>query len=295
MGAAHPVRWAEGKRDKFADLLVGPFEEWTCKALEVCLPGVPFAGPVGFVLNGDPWNTTGWHVGDQKERDEASAKGRFPFKNKDPRDPKVYGHIGSDDLHELGWYGTEGGHCPTPCATDPGCPWVKLARSEAVVKILGREAVTGSLWYGAIPDQCAVGVANLARHWRDAREDLHPLLRWPADDKRFTLWRWAMASMHWSAGGRACTHVNAYREQLVTLPEEKRWGAFMRLAAETDGGKSRHRDDEYSAIRTAQKIEGACLAAKELEDAGALEWLRDDGLSDGERAAVYARLVEVST
>ncbi len=294
MGAAHPVRWAEGKRDKVADLikLMEHFE----RSRDVCLPGVPIAAAFGFCFNGDKWNTTGWKVGDQAERDEYNAKGRFPFKNRDPRDPKVYGAVTrTGDLHEIGWFGTEAGKTPTPVATDPRCPAVYLADDPEVVKILGRPAVTGARWYGADEDNVAVGLANLRRHWHGARVDLDARISWAEDDKRATLWRWAMASMHWSAGGGGSNHANAYADQLAAVPEPRRWGLFMRLAAETDGGRSRHRDDEYSAIRTAQKIEGAVVACECIpSEPWALEWLRDDGLSDAERAAVYARLVEVS-
>jgi hypothetical protein len=69
------------------------------------MPGVPVAAFVGFTANGDPYNTTGWRVGDDNERAEAVRKGRFPFKNKNPNDHDVYGHIGSNDLHELERFG----------------------------------------------------------------------------------------------------------------------------------------------------------------------------------------------
>jgi hypothetical protein len=294
MGAAHPVRWAAGKRDKLDEL--ARHLELFARCRDVCLPGVPLAAPFGFCLNGDRWNTTGWKVGDQAERDEYSAKGRFPFKNRDPRDRSVYGAVTrTGDLHEIWWFGTEAGKTPTATATDPRCPAVYLADDPEVIKAIGRAASTGARWYGDDEGNAAVGFANLRRHWHGARVDLDDRISWAADDKRATLWRWAMASMHWSAGGGGSNHANAYVDQLAAVPESKRWGAFMRLAAETDGGKSRHRDDEYSALRTAQKIEGAVLACEHIpSEPWALEWLREDGLSDVQRAAVYARLVEVS-
>ena len=297
MGATEPTRWARGKRDKLDDLAAPAMLELFTAARDVCLPGVPIAAPIGFCFNGDKWNTTGWKVGDQAERDAAVATGRFPFKRKDPSDRSVYGAVTrTGDLHEIGWFGTEAGKTPTPVATDPRCPAVYLADDAEVVKILGRKAKTGGDWYEADEDNTAVGFANLRRHWWDAREDLHPSLRWAADDKRASLWRWALASMHWSAGGRACIHVNAYARELAALPESQRWGRFVTLAAAEDDEGNRHRADEYSAIRTCQKIEGAVLACERIpEEPWALEWLRDDGLSDAERAAVYARLVEVST
>lgn len=298
MGADHPERWAKGKRGKVAEM-GAEWLRWTRAARDVSLPGVPIAALSGFCMNGDPWNTTGWKAGDQTERDAAVAKGRFPFKKKDPRDRSVYGSVTrAGDLHELGWYGTEAGKTPDAVATDPDCPWVKLATSEEVRKVLGRPAVTGPAWYGAIPDQCAIGVANLARHQRAMRRRLDPRLQWDPDDKRQTFWRWLLTRMTWSAGGRGAQHVNAYADELAAIPEAQRAGRFYQLAAAEDDDGNRHRQDEYSALRAAQGNEGAVVAVAELGDIGepwALEWLRDDGLSDEERAAVYARLVDVSS
>lgn len=290
----HPKRWAESKRRKIAQM-GAEWIEWTTKARDVSLPGVPLAPLMGFCFNGDPYCTTGWKIGDEDERADAVRKGRFPFKREDPRDPKVYGHIGSDDLHEVGWWGTEAGHCPTPVATDPDCPWVRLANGAEVTKVLGREAVKGGAWFGAIADQCAVGVANIRRHWRGARDDLHPSLRWAEDDKRATAWRLFLAFAHWSAGGRACDHVNAYREQIAAVPEEKRIATFCRLAAKDDDPRGRHRQDEYTAWKTACKLEGGIVAAPSLGEPWAVEFLRADGFDDdADRDAVYSRLAEIA-
>lgn len=296
MGSDNPTAWARGKRRKL-DEMGREWREWTAKARDVSLPGVPLAALAGFCANGDEHNTTGWRVGDEAERARAVEKGRFPFKpKKDPRDPDVYGAVTrSGDLHELGWFGTEAGKTPTPVATDPSCPWVALADDEDVVKVLDRKAVTGGDWYGAIADQCAIGCANLRRHWRAARKRLDPRLQWAEDDKRASLWRWALAMMTWSAGGRGAEHVNAFAGQLAPLPEAQRWAEFCRLAAADDDRGSRHAQDEYSAIRTCQKIEAAAVYAPKLPEPWALAWLREDGFrDDAERAEVYARLAEVA-
>lgn len=295
MGSDNPFQWARDKRHKLDDM-GAEWREWTAKARDVSLPGVPLAALAGFCANGDPYCTTGWRVGDEAERERAVEKRRFPFKNKDPRDPKVYGHIGSKDLHEVGWWGTEAGRCPTPVATDPECPWVTLADDEDVVKVLGREAVKGGAWYGAVADQCAIGCANLRRHWRAMRRRLDPRLQWDEDDKRAPLCRWAFAMMTWSAGGRGAQHVNDYADRLAALPESQRWAEFCRLAAAEDDDGNRHRQDEYSALRTAQKLEAAVVFAPMIaEEPWALAWLRADGFADdAERTAVYARLSEVS-
>lgn len=294
MSATEPVRWARGKRDKVKAYAASDVGEHSAAALAVCLAGVPLAAALGFCANGDAYNTTGWRVGDESERQEALRKGRRPFVKGDPREG--YGGIGQKPaLHELGYYGVEAGKTPTPVATDPDCPWVKLATSDEVRKILGRPAVTGGAWYGATADLCAVGLANLRRHWRGARADLHPSLQWDPEDKRRTLWRWALAMMRWSAGTGGIRHVNAYADELAALPEAQRWGRFVVLAARDDSDARKHRSDEYSAIRTCQKIEAGVVATEYLPaEPWALEWLREDGLTDAVRPAVYARLAEVS-
>jgi hypothetical protein len=295
MGADHPERWARKHAGKLDDLTAPAMLARFTRCRDVCLPGVPLAAVVGFAMNGDEWNTTGWKVGDQAERDAAVAKGRFPFKKKDPRDASVYGAVTrTGDLHEIWWFGTEAGKTPTPVATAPDCPAVTLADDPEVVKILGRRASTGAGWYDDEDGNAAVGFANLRRHWRQARAALAPSLRWDEDDKRATLWRWCCTQARWSAGGRGIGHINDYATELAALPEAQRWGRFMQLAGAEDDAGSRHRQDEYTALRTAQKLEGARLAVGRIpSESWARAWL-DDGLTDVERAAVYARLVEVS-
>lgn len=295
MGNVDPVRWARKHAGKLDDLTSPAMLERFVRCRDVCLPGVPLAAVVGFCMNGDEWNTTGWKVGDEAERQKAIRDGRFPFKRKDPRDPEVYGAVTrTGDLHEIWWFGTEAGKTPAPVATAPDCPAVTLADDPEVMKILGRKASTGDDWYGDDDGNAAVGFANLRRHWRGARAALHPSLRWDENDKRATLTRWAWAQCRWSAGGRGIEHVNDYARELAALDESRRWGHFMQLAAAEDDGGSRHRQDEYTALRTAQKIEGARLAVGRIpSEPWAEAWL-DDGLSDAERAAVYARLVELT-
>ena len=292
MGADDPDAWVRSKRSKLRSIARGVIAQHTRAALAVCLPGVPVAAALGFALNGDPYNTTGWLAGDQAERDKAVRDNRRPFMPGDPT--KGYGAIGSTDLHELGWYGVEGGRCPTPCATDPDCPWVRLADSEEVVKILGRPAPLGPGWYANAAAQCAVGIANLRRHMEQVREKLDPRIAWAADRKAVNLWMWSMACISWSAGtGRAARHVNAYAAELGPLEEQRRVGEFMRLAAAIDDDGGRHRQDEYSALRDAQKRAGGrAAAALTGEGDAAIAWL-DDGLG-ADRPAVHARLVATS-
>lgn len=298
MGADHPVEWAREKRRKLERYADGDVGLWSARARDVVLPGLPLAVLLGFAANGNAMNTTGWLVGDDSERDEALRRGKRPFAG-DPT--KGYGAIGSGDLHELAEYGVEGGHEGTPCATDPECAWVVGARSEAVAKILGRPGVEGAKWYRATPDACAIGVWNLRRHMNAARRklaEIDPRLTWPEDGaKPVTLWQSLCASASWSAGSGGFTrHVRRFAEELAALDEGPRVGRFLQLAARDDDPGSRHRQDEWTALRWAQKHEAAVLCAPWIEgETWAPEWLRADGLSDGERARVYAQLVEASS
>lgn len=291
MSATEATRWAEGKREKLERYAKGEVGEWAAKARDVCLPGVPVAAILGFMANGSRnENTTGWIRGDQRERDEALVLGRKPLGG-DPR--RGYGHVGSDDLHELGPGGVEGGHCPTAVAADPECPWVTLAGSAEVRKVLGRPGVTGAAWHGAVADQVVIGVANLSRHLRAVRRRLPPPLQW-AEGKPVTGWRYALAMMTWSAGGLAASHVTAYAGELAPLREVERWGRFLVLAGAVDDPRAKHRADEYSANRTEQKRAAGIVALEFTREGEHARRFFDDGLGDATRARVRARLAEVS-
>jgi hypothetical protein len=296
MGAAHPLEWARDKRKRLEAYAGGDLGVWAAKARDVCLPGLPLAVLLGFAANGNAMNTTGWLVGDERERAESVRKGKRPFAG-DPH--RGYGAIGSKDLHELGEFGIEGGHEGTPCATDPECAWVVGAKSDDVAKILGRPGVVGERWYKATADNAAIGAWNLRRHMRAARvklEDIDPRLSWVPSAKPVDLWQDLCASASWSAGSRGFTkHVRKHAAELAPLPAGPRVGRFLQLAARDNDPGRRHDQDEWTALRWAQKHEAACRIAPQIEgEEWALEWLRDDGLSDGERDRVYARLVEVS-
>lgn len=293
MGASSPKDWAADKRRKLKRYATVEIDT-TVAARDVCFPGVPVAMIHGTAANGgDNENTTAWISRSPDEIAAALASGRKPLGG-DPR--SGYGKIGGGDLDELGRLGVEGGREGKPVATDPECPWVVGASSAEVVKVLGAPAPIGGRWHGNIKAQIAVGVWNLRRHLRAIRKRLDPRLQWAEDDKRVTLWRFCLGRMSWSAGsGGASKHVNAYADELAAVAESARWGLMMRCAGRVDSGKPKHREDGYTALRAAQAVEGAVLALTEgSAEPGALEFLRDDGLTDDERAAVYARLVEVA-
>jgi len=187
MGTATPAEWARSKRDRLERRATGEVRGYLDAAVEVVMPGVPIAAVLGFAANGGTnENTTGWISCSESERREALTLGRKPLGG-DPRDG--YGSVDGDDLHELGPFGVEGGHVPELVA-GPGSVWYGLASSAEVRKILGRDAVTGARWHGAVADQYAVGVANLARHSESIRAKLHaldPRLAWDADREPLVL------------------------------------------------------------------------------------------------------------
>lgn len=298
MGTSLPTEWARDKRRKAERYVRDYLGVWRA-ARDVMLPGAPVALLIGAAMNGGvDENTTGWRSGSARERAEALTLGRKPLGG-DPR--SGYGKVDGDDLHELGPLGAEAGHVPEAVAGE-GTPWALAARSPAVQKVLGREAVMGEAWYGAAADQIAVGVWSLQQHGVAVCEKLRaidPRLAWALDGdgvpKSWSLWAAAMGCLGgWSAGnGGLARHVARHAEALAAVPEALRWGAFCRAAAETDDPGAKHRQDEYTALRTAQKIEGARLAAPMIPDEPwALAWL-DDGLG-ADRDAVMARLAAIS-
>lgn len=291
MGADSPTAWA---RDNRADVAryARRIGEIAARSRDVCLPGAPLALVFAwFANNGLDENTTSWLSGSAREREEALAKGRKPLGG-DPREG--YGNVTSDDLHELGPGGVEGGHVPDEVATGD-CPWVTGARSSAVAKILGRPGVEGRAWYGAHDDQVAIGVWNIARHARQMRAKIDPRLAWADDDKPWTMWRFNLARMSWSAGtGGAARHLARYADALASIAEPQRWGALVRLASAYDGDGRKHGRPSYTVLRAEQQTACARLCVDVTgEGAAALAFLAD-GLDDTDRDAVYAALVRAS-
>lgn len=290
MGADDPMKWA---RDNRADVAryARRIGEITARSRDVCLPGVPLAMIFAwFANNGIDQNTTAWISGSESERAEALAKGRKPLGG-NPREG--YGNVDSDDLHELGPGGVEGNRCPAEVATGD-CPWVTLARSSEVAKILGRPGVEGRAWYGAHDDQVAIACANIARHSRQMRAKIDPRLVW-ADEKPWTLWRFNLARMSWSAGtGGASRHVARYADALAATPEPLRWGALVRLASTYDGDGRKHQRPAYTVNRAEQMSACARLSVDVTGESETAATFLADGL-DADRAAVYAALVRAST
>jgi len=297
MGTATPTEWARDKRrraERYARDYLSVFRN----ARDVILPGVPVAAIIGAAMNGGiDENTTGWISGSAAERDHAMTVGRKPLGG-DPREG--YGHVGSKDLHECGPLGAEGNHEGEPVAGE-GSTWARGARAASVRKVLSRDGVIGERWYGAVADQIAIGVWSLQQHGVSVCEKLRavdPRLAWALDGdgvpKVWTLWSWAGALGGWSAGnGGIARHVIKHREKLVTVPEAVRFGVLCRLAGEVDDGGAKHKQDEYTALRTGQKFEGARLAVPLIPDEPWADAWLDDGLG-ADRDTVMARLAAVS-
>lgn len=294
MGAASPSAWARDKRDKAARYVIGEVRDAILLATSAMCPGVPLEAVVGACLNGGRnENTTGWKTCSLEERAEALRTGRKPLGGSPTTG---YGNVTSKNLHELGPLGAEGGYVPDLVA-DEGSPWAGFARSDGVKRALGREGVIGAAWYGAVRDQVVIGVASIVRHGREtfARIDarVRPEVGLDGLPASWTLWPWALSLAAWSAGnGGLARHVNRHADALSAVPEAARWALFCRLAGAVNDPGAKHAQDEYTALRTRQKIEGARLAARLTGDAAALAWL-DDGACDAD--AIDAALVRAST
>ncbi|MBP1693333.1 MAG: D-alanyl-D-alanine carboxypeptidase [Chloroflexi bacterium] len=194
-------------------------------------------------------------------------------------------------FHEIGLFGTEAGLRSRP-APDPNPggeynSWGRLAGTDLVRRLLGGRSATmqPDAWKTAIPDQVAVGLANLLDHGRNVSALLDPSIRSSGPG---SLWFVALCFMGWSAGdGRtAKKHINPLSSALAAVPESRRWGEFLRLAA--DGirsgrldlrGKRKHNSIAWSALRTWQKLAAGQLLASQT--GGNLAWF-DPGLGSAE-------------
>lgn len=281
MSAASPSAWAASKRDK-ATRYVRELGPLIARASDALTLGVPVAAHVGFAVNGSrKSNTTGWRSCSADERAEALREGRKPLGG-DPRNG--YGAVDSNDLHELGPWGVEGNRVPELVATG-SCPWATLATSDGVRAVLGRDGSTGAGWYDDVDAQVVIGVANLARHSRLMNAKLPAALRWD-DAAPWTLWRWFLTSMAWSAGeGGTARHVGRYIADLSAAPEASRVAVFARCASTYDGDGRKHARPSYSVLRGLQKTAAGSLAATIANDAAALAWLRVD-IDDATTAAL---------
>jgi hypothetical protein len=201
----------------------------------------------------------------------------------------------SQKFHEIGLFGTEAGlrngPAPNPNPNAEYNSWGKLASHPLVRQLLGGRSASmeHNRWKIQIPDQVAVGLVNIRRHGAAVAANLDPSIR-PNANTSSSIFFVACCFMGWSAGdGRAAKHMNRFKDILARVPEENRWGAFLRALAEGINagridlrGLRKHQSVAYSALRTWQKLAaGQLLAGK---TGGNVKWF-DTGLG-GDEASI---------
>ncbi|HEU0178978.1 MAG TPA: extensin family protein [Blastocatellia bacterium] len=201
----------------------------------------------------------------------------------------------SQKFHEIGLFGTEAGPrngpAPNPDPRAEDNSWGKLASNPLVRQLLGGRSASmeHNRWKIQIPDQVAVGLVNIQRHGSVVAAHLDPAIR-PDPNKSSSIFFLACCFMGWSAGdGRAAKHLNRFKDILARVPEEKRWGTFLRALAEGINtghidlrGLRKHQSVAYSALRTWQKLAAGQLLASKT--GGDVKWF-DTGLG-GDEAAI---------
>ncbi len=270
-----PSVWGAGKRrdgiDRFND-----FGVEFIRQSNIIFPGVPPELIMGFAMNGGKFeNTTGFRTGlpDEHRPNPPAGIACAPVLREGQRE------FGSASLHqqfhEIGMFGVEGGpRCgpaPAPASVARSNNWAPVAQSAEVQTLLGRPGcMSPGCWYppSGIPDQIAIGLVNTRNAGRNVMRQLPANLRATSEN---SLWFISLAFMGWSAGtGRAANHVEAFASQLAPVPENQRWGAFIRLLAEraqsgqlTCTPHTTHACPLYSAMRTLQKNEAGLILARE--------------------------------
>lgn len=254
-------RWWQDKDLRAKKLLDAPVGSTLRAMTPQVFPGVPVEAIVGFCANATVTENTTEGVRTQ------------PF-------------------HEMGLFGTEGGPrsgpAPNPDPNAKDNSWGKLANHPVVKKLLGGRPATmeHNHWKTQIPDQAAVGLVNVRRHGESVVRLLDVRIR-PNVNTASSSFFIACCFMGWSAGdGTAAKHFSRFADALARVPENQRWGRFLREVAE--GVKSgrinlrglrKHRSPAYSALRTWQKLTAGQLLAKEV--GGAVAWF-DLGLGSDE-------------
>lgn len=230
-------------------------------------------------------NTTGFRTGLAEER----AAGTNP----------PLGGVATQSFHELGWFGVEGGSRNGP-APAPDSNWSRIATSQEVRTLLGREGVTApGSWYEAVPDQLAIGIINNRNHGRAVNQALPANLQ--ARDES-SLWFEAMTTLGWSAGdARAARIIRMVANDIGNVPENQRWGALVRafytkgldrsiLPVQEGGVYDVYNNPFFAIIRTMQKIEAGLALAR---DHGGNVAYFDDGLG-ADRQQIHTTLTNLA-
>lgn len=189
---------------------------------------------------------------------------------------------------ELGYFQTER---TRPFTRDPEAKynaWVRLHDSDLAVRLLGRPAtLEPNGWRGesGVPDQVAVGLANLLRHLGNARRELPPALD-PVDPA--STWAVLCAFTAFSRGaGGMWERMKPYADQLAAVPEAQRWRAWERLVADDARAEKGRGGPAYGIVRTRQKHDGGRLAAERLGLPTTWFVEADDALDDRIAKAAY--------
>ncbi len=246
--AGLPVAYAAEKLPKLRSRWSRALGRELRRQAPIAWPRVPVTAFLGF---------TGF-----ANRDEDTAEAADPAKR--PR------------FHELGYFQVEAGPVAGPAPNpDPRAPynaWGALAGSELVVSLLGRDAtLTPGAWRGenGVPDQVAVGLANLRRHLANARAkipaEIHPL------DPAST-WAVMLSFTAFSRGaGQLAAVLERYAGALSGVPERDRWRAWEGLVVddiyagrENIGTRPGRGGAAYAILRTRQKHECGRAAAVAL-------------------------------
>lgn len=230
-------------------------------------------------------NTTGFRTGLAEER----APGTNP----------PLGGVATQSFHELGWFGVEGGSRNGP-APGPDSNWSRIATSQEVRTLLGREGVTApGSWYEAVPDQLAIGIINNRNHGRAVNRALPANLQ--AQDES-SLWFEAMTTLGWSAGdARAARFIRMVANDIGNVPENQRWGALVRafyakgldrsiLPVQEGGVYDVYNNPFFAIIRTMQKIEAGLALARDHR--GNVAYF-EDGLG-AERQQIHTTLTNLA-
>jgi len=197
-------------------------------------------------------------------------------------------------FHEIGLFGTEAGPrtgpAPNPNPKAEDNSWGKLANHPLVKSLLGGRSATMAPdgWKTAIADQVAVGLVNIREQGLKVVARLAPSIR-PNVSASPSLFFIACCFMGWSAGyPRAAKHLNQFADVLANVPEEKRWGEFLRALADRAKsgridlrGLKKHQSVAYSALRTWQKLAAGQLLTNKT--GGSIKWF-DAGLGANEAA-----------
>lgn len=275
--SALPSVWAQGKRS----MGLGRFNQFGTeftRQVNIVFPGVAPELLMGFALNGGQTeNTTAFVTGlSDEHRPEAElpdfmrASG-YPNSlrcapSRRPSSGEWSNVVLRQTFHELGMFGVEGG---PRCGPAPGAAgtannnWTPLATDTTVQSILGRPGCTDPGCWRNLEDQLAIGLVRI----RNAARSVNRLLPESIRAQENSLYFVALGFAGWSAGGgRAANQIRLFERQLAAVPQEKRWGEWIKQLATSDIHASSGRQVKYgspywTAVRTLQKIEGGLVLA----------------------------------